>query len=80
MTPFEYQARLDEILRYVGHLLTYPAGTAEWEVARGFALLSDSDRMRYLREVIKSDDRRTKEIGWDLRAILLGWPEAGAAA
>jgi len=82
MTPTQYQAGLDELLRFVGHLLTCPAGSPEWEVGRTFALASDSERLRYVADLIASTGERSRlhEIGWDLRAILLGWPESEVAA
>ncbi|WP_280448400.1 hypothetical protein [Nocardia brasiliensis] len=82
MSPVEYQARLDEILRYVAALLSRPAGTAEWEVGRTFALLADTERYRYIQSLMADHpvESRRWQIGWDLRAILLGWPEAEAVA
>ncbi|MGW4718917.1 hypothetical protein [Nocardia sp. NPDC004260] len=82
MTPYEYSLRLDEILRYVGRLLISPTGSVEWEVGRTFALISDQERLRYLQSLLANspEGSRLWEIGWDLRAIVLGWPEAQAVA
>lgn len=81
MTPIEYATHMDELLRYVGSLLTSPPGSEEWKVGRNFALISDSERFRYVRSLLESTDPHSRvwEIAFDLRAIILGWPEAGAA-
>lgn len=81
MTPTEYQANVDELLRYVAALLAYPAGSVEWEVGRTFALLADHERWRYLQGLLDDNPAESRPwvIGWDLRAILLGWPESDAA-
>ncbi|MEV6555916.1 hypothetical protein AB0M22_09380 [Nocardia sp. NPDC051756] len=81
MSIVEYQDNLDDLLRYVAALLTYPAGSPEWEIGRTFALIADQDRWRYLQSLLEDNpaESRPWQIGWDLRAIVLGWPEAGAA-
>lgn len=77
MTPYEYSARMDQILRYVGRLLIAPENSAEWLIGRTFALLQDSERLGYLRRttVDPAASRREREIAWDLRAIALGWSD-----
>lgn len=80
MTPQEYTTRLDALLRYVGGLLISSDRTA-WEIGRTFALLTDSERPRYLAMLLGTSTEGTREyeIGWDLRALLLAWPETDAA-
>jgi hypothetical protein len=80
MTPTEYATRMDELLHYVGSLLVAPQETPEWQVGRTFALLPDNERLTYVRHLSADGTGRVAEIGWDLRAIILGWPESGAAA
>lgn len=79
MTPTEYASMLDELIRYIAGLLVKPMTTVEWRVGREFALMADSDRLRYVRQLSAEGEGRAAEIGWDLRAIILGWPESGAA-
>jgi hypothetical protein len=75
MTPAEYRARMDEVLRYLGALLTSPAGSTEWTVGRTFATMPDLFRATYLQSLIESGGRG-REIGGDLLAIIHGYPEA----
>lgn len=80
MSIVEYQARLDEILFYVGGLLVAAHDSIDWQIGRTFALLADSERLRYVADLLtKPESSREWEIGWDLRAIMVGWPESGAA-
>lgn len=82
VTPIEYATNMDELLRYVGSLLVCDSTSMEWQIGRNFALISDSERFRYVRDLLESapPKSRTREIAWDLRAIILGWPESGVAA
>ncbi|WP_305781244.1 hypothetical protein [Nocardia nova] len=75
MSPAEYQARLDEVLRYLGALLVSPAGSEEWRVGRAFATMPDLFRASYIQSLIESGGR-AREIGGDLLAIIQGYPEA----
>lgn len=80
MTVTEYQARLDEILFYVGGLLVAARDSVDWQIGRTFALLADCERVRYVADLLTKPERsREWEIGWDLRAIMVGWPEGGVA-
>lgn len=74
MTPIAFAARMDEILRYLGGLLVSPNPT-DWQIGRTFALSSDADRLRYVTSLIEdhAEDTRAHEIGWDLRAIIVGY-------
>lgn len=81
MTPYEYAQHMDAILRYVGHLLTCAPDSIEWHIGRNFALLDDEQRFRYVQLLVGGPEgTREFEIGWDLRALLLGWPETKAVA
>ena len=76
MTPAEYQSRIDQILRYLGGLLTHPEGSVEWTVGRAFATMPDLMRASYIQSLIDERRGRAFEIGWDLRSIIQGYPEA----
>lgn len=80
MTVTEYSKRLDEVLRYVGTLLTYPQGSPEWAVGRAFVMTADADRLRLVERLVSdnAEGSREYEIGWDLQAIIHGWPEVAA--
>lgn len=82
MTVTEYMAWTDSILRYVGGLLTHPAGTPEWEIGRQFALLGDEFRLRYVQDLLldRAEGTRQYEIAVDLRLLILNWPESRAVA
>ena len=76
MTPTEYAAWTDSILRYVGRLLTHDAGTPEWTIGRTFALMGhDGIRLAYVEQLVAEnrEQSRVHEIAWDLRALLLRW-------
>lgn len=80
MSIVEYQARLDEILFYVGGLLVAARDSVDWRIGRTFALAADSERLRYVADLLTNpESTREWEIGWDLHAIMVGWPESGAA-
>ncbi|MGV9540867.1 hypothetical protein ACWDSF_06040 [Nocardia beijingensis] len=81
MTPHEYTDWTNQILRYVGGLLISPPESTSFEIGRTFALLADADRPRYVEMLLRENRPGTREyeIGWDLRALLIGWPEAGVA-
>lgn len=82
MTPHEYTDWTNQILRYVGGLLVSPESSTSFEIGRTFALLADSERPRYVAALIEDNRPGTREyeIGWDLRALLIGWPENGIGA
>lgn len=68
MTPIEYAAHMDELLRYVGSLLIAPPGSEEWKVGRNFALISDSERFRYVRDLLDSTDPHSRVSGDRVRS------------
>lgn len=82
MTIPEYSARMDQVLRFVGRLLTAPDGSVEWRIGRKFVMIPDSERMTYIEALIDShlEKSREFEIGWDLRAIMLDLPESRVSA
>jgi hypothetical protein len=82
MTLAEYSKRLDEVLRYVGRLLTAPEGSPEWSVGRAFVMTPDADRLGLVDRLVTDHGEKSREheIGWDLQAIMRGWPDGGAAA
>lgn len=83
MTLTEYMAWTDGILRYLGGLLTHPAGTPEWEIGRAFALLGDDyKRLQYVGDLLmdRPQGSREHEIAWNLRSLLLRWSAVKDAA
>ncbi len=83
MTLTEYMAWTDGILRYLGGLLTHPAGTPEWEIGREFALKGDDNlRLQYVSDVLidRPQGSREHEIAWELRGLILRWSAVEDAA
>lgn len=82
MTPLEYFDWTNGILRYVGGLLISSESSTSFEIGRTFALLPDAERPRYVAALVEDNRPGTREyeIGWDLRALLIGWPEHGFGA
>lgn len=72
MTVHEYRARLNDAADFIAALLCNRSDKAGRQIAQEIALMSDSDRPRYIRALVDSTVPREREIGEHLEWILFG--------